>query len=276
MVLNPLTNSNKIFTSLLGFILVLSLLFLLVPVFAVVINGFRMISAAAATNEIRFSLMLSLRTTTEAAVICMIAGTAAGYAMHQLPPLLQKVTFSVISIPMSLPHLVSGVALLLVYGQMGIGGLLYRISGIDFVYTRQGIVLALVFVNLSYAIIMMYSSYDSNLDRLEFTARTLGCTKAKAFFTVTVPETFPTFLSAAVMTWTRALGEFGAVIMIAGSTQMKTETLPTAVYLNMATGDLDIALSVSAILIFVSVFCIVLLQLIIPGCSGKEKNTCWT
>jgi len=269
------SNSNKIFSAILVFILIFSLLFLLSPVVAVLINGVRTVPIAATTKEIRFSLLLSLRTTTEATFICMVLGCASGYAMHHLPSLLQKIVFSIISIPLSLPHLVSGVALLLVYGQMGFGGLLYRVTGIDFVYTQQGITLALVFVNLSYAIIMMYSSYDGNLDRLEFTARTLGCTKAKAFFTVTVPETFPTFLSSTVMTWSRALGEFGAVIMIAGSTRMKTETLPTALYLNMATGDLDIALGVSAILIFVSIFCIVLLQLIIPGCSGKETKTCW-
>ncbi len=274
MASNQQTKSNKIFYLILGLVLVLSLVFLIVPVAAVLISGLQDVPAAAESKEVQFSLLLSIKTATEATIFCMIFSSLAGYAIHQLKPVLQKIIFSIISIPMSLPHLVSGVALLLVYGQLGIGGWLLKHFGIDFVYTKQGIILALIFVNLSYSIIMMYSSFDSRQDRLEFTARTLGCSKIQAFFSITIPIILPTFLSTAVMTWSRALGEFGAVIMIAGSTRLKTEILPTTVYLSMATGDLNIALGVSVILMLVSIICIILLQMLIPGSSKKDSPVC--
>jgi molybdate transport system permease protein len=274
MVLNRLTDSNWIFYGILALIFAGSLFFLLVPLAAVLVHGFSYIGASITSAEVRFSLLLSIRTTTEATIICMIAATASGYALKQLPPLPRKIFFSILSVPMSLPHLVSGVALLLVYGRLGIGGWLFRTTGIDFIYTKQGITLALVFVNLSYAVIMMYSAFDTNQEQMEFTARTLGCSKAGAFFNITLPVTLPSLLSTAVMTWSRALGEFGAVIMIAGSTRMKTETLPTAIYLNMATGDLDTALGISAMLILVSVLCIIILQVCIPPFRRKEAAPC--
>jgi molybdate transport system permease protein len=267
-----LNKRHDIFYPALILILGCILLFLLIPVAAVIRLGIRQVPAAILSDEVLFPLKLSLRTTTEAAIICMVVSVAAVYAVRQISGRLQKILFTLFSIPLSLPHLVSGIALLLVYGRIGIGDWLYRTTGIDFVYTRQGIVLALVFVNLSYAVIMLYNAVSPETEQYEFTARTLGCSPVQSFMQVTIPLMLPTFFSVTVMTWARALGEFGAVIMFAGSTRMKTEILPTAIYLNMATGDLDSVLGISVIMILVSVFCTVMLQLI-SSIVQKQKES---
>lgn len=263
---------SDIFNPVLILVVCTALLFLLVPVAAVICQGICHVPAAAVSEEVRFSLLLSLRTATEATLICITVGVLTAYAIRRTSAYMQKVLFTFFSIPMSLPHLVSGVALLIVYGRTGIGDWLYRTTGIDFVYTRQGIVLALVFVNLSYTVVLLYNTITEETDRYEFTARTLGCSQFQAFLQVTLPLMLPQFFSVTVMTWARALGEFGAVIMFAGSTRMKTEILPTAIYLNMATGDLDSVLGISVILILVSVICTIVMQILMSKAQKRKDN----
>ncbi len=161
---------------------------------------------------------------------------------------------------MSLPHLVSGIALLLLFGRMGIGDSIYKILKLDFVFTKQGIILAQVFVNLPLTIKILHTSLNESNEKMIFVARTLGCNSWEAFRFIILPNLKTGIISATVMTWSRALGEFGAVAMIAGSTRMKTEIIPTSIYLNMSTGDIDIAIGIAVILIFISLTCLMLLR----------------
>lgn len=161
---------------------------------------------------------------------------------------------------MSLPHLVSGIALLLLFGRMGIGDSIYKIFKLDFIFTKQGIVLAQVFVNLPLTIKILHTSLNESNEKMIFVARTLGCNSWEAFRFIILPNLKTGIISATVMTWSRALGEFGAVAMIAGSTRMKTEIIPTSIYLNMSTGDIDIAIGIAVILIFISLTCLMLLR----------------
>lgn len=132
---------------------------------------------------------------------------------------------------MSLPHLVSGIALLLLFGRMGLGDFIYKILKLDFVFTKQGVVLAQVFVNLPLTIKILHTSLNESNEKMVFVARTLGCS------------------------------EFGAVAMIADSTRMKTEIIPTSIYLNMSTGDIDIAIGIAVILIFISLTCLMFFEI---------------
>jgi len=86
-------------------------------------------------------------------------------------------------------------------------------------------------------------------------ARTLGASRLQCFYHVTLPLLKSTIISTIVLTWSRALGEFGAVIMVAGATRMKTEILPTSIMLNLSTGDLDLAMSIAVILMMISLTC---------------------
>ncbi len=158
-------------------------------------------------------------------------------------------------------HLVSGIALLLLFGRMGIGDSIYKILKLDFVFTKQGIILAQVFVNLPLTIKILHTSLNESNEKMIFVARTLGCNSWEAFRFIILPNLKTGIISATVMTWSRALGEFGAVAMIAGSTRMKTEIIPTSIYLNMSTGDIDIAIGIAVILIFISLTCLMLFEI---------------
>jgi len=97
------------------------------------------------------------------------------------------------------------------------------------------------------------SAFETINPRFEHVARTLGCTEWSAFRQVTLPLARNGLIAGLVITWSKAIGEFGGVMMLGGATRMKTETLPIALFLNMSTGDLDLAIAASVILIVISV-----------------------
>ena len=143
-------------------------------------------------------------------------------------------------------------ALLIFYGPSTFGQMLSA-WGLDVVYTPLGIIVAQFFVNLPYMVRVARSAFETINPRYEYVARTLGCTEWGAFRQVTLPLARNGLIAGLVITWSKSIGEFGAVLMLAGATQMKTETLPIALFLNMSTGDLDLAIAASVILIVISV-----------------------
>lgn len=167
---------------------------------------------------------------------------------------------------MSLPHLILGIALLLVCGNSFIGRFLQSI-GLDFVFTVKGIVLAQVFVNISFSIKMLKTAIDGSNSKMEFVARTLGCSRFKCFYKVTLPLIKKDIISTLIITFSRALGEFGAVMLLVGTTRMRTEILPTSIYLNVSTGDMDIAIGVATILIIISMLTILPFEIL----EGKNN-----
>ena len=120
------------------------------------------------------------------------------------------------------------------------------------IFTPLGIIVAEVFVNLPYMVRIMRSAFAAVNPRFEHVAKTLGCTDTGAFFQVCLPMTRHGLLAGTVITWSKAMGEFGAVLMLAGATTMRTETLPIALYLNISTGDVDLAVAAATLLILIS------------------------
>src|SRR3712207_1709385 len=152
---------------------------------------------------------------------------------------------------MALPPNVAGIALLILFSSTAFGEYLESI-GLTFIFTQKGIILAQFFINVPYMIRILKSAIENIDPRMEFVSRTLGCSRAEAFFKVTLPLAKNGVTASIVITWARALGAFGAVLMIAGATRMKPETLPISLYLNLSCGDLDAALAVASILIIIS------------------------
>ena len=124
--------------------------------------------------------------------------------------------------------------------------------GIKFVFTPLGIVTAQFFVNVPFTIRVLRSTFQDINPRYEYVAQTLGYTEAESFRRVTLPMAKNGLMAASVITWCRGIGEFGAVLMIAGATRMQTETLPISLYLNMLTGELPMAIAAATILIVIS------------------------
>ncbi|MBP2134547.1 molybdate transport system permease protein [Methanomicrobium sp. W14] len=204
------------------------------------------------SEEIRFAIGLSLITSVTSTIFCIILAVPTAYALARYNFRGRNIINTAIDMPLALPPLVAGVGLLLLFGTTSFGKELTAL-GIKFIFTPYGIIIAQFFVNLPFMVRILRSAFSSISPRYEYVARTLGCSEFSAFCRVTLPMAKDGFIAGTVITWSRAIGEFGAALMVAGATRMKTESLPVAVYLNMSTGDLDMATSAAAILILIAV-----------------------
>jgi len=218
----------------------------------VVLKGLPNIGRALLTKEIQFSIKLSLYTSVISTVFCIIIAMPIAYVLARTDIWAKQLISTILDLPLALPPIVSGVCLLLVFGTTGFGAWLENV-GLGFVFTVKGIIISQIFTNLSFTIRVLKSTILSINPRLDSIARTLGCTPMQAFFKVTLPLSKNGIIAGTVITWARALGAFGAVLMLAGATRLRTETLPISLFLNMSTGDIDAAMAVANILIIISV-----------------------
>jgi len=209
------------------------------------------LNASLASPEIRFAILLSLATSAISTIICIVIAIPVAYALARYQFFGKRIATLALTIPLTLPPLVAGIALLLFFGTTPWGKALETI-GFAVIFTPLGIIVAEVFVNIPYMIRILRSAFSTINPRYEYVAKTLGCTDASAFFQVTLPMARHGLLAGTVITWSKAMGEFGAVLMLAGATTMKTETLPIALYLNISTGDLNLAVAAATILILIS------------------------
>lgn len=209
--------------------------------------------AALTSDEIWFAVQLSLITAVLSTLCCVAAAVPVAYVMTRKSFAGKRWINILLNLPLSLPPLVAGVALLIFLSPVTspVGQFLSGL-GIFIVYTPVAIVIAQFFVNLPYMIRIARSAFAMISPRYEHVARTLGCSEWRAFSQVTLPMAKNGLAAGVVITWSKAMGEFGAVLMLAGAIAMKTETLPIALFLNMSTGDLDMAIAASLILLVIS------------------------
>lgn len=240
----------------------LALAFLLVPLGFVLVRGVGGVTACLESHEIRAAIWLSLSTATLSTVLCLVITIPVVMALHRLDDRSKTIVESVLYVPMSLPHLIAGISLLLLYGRNGIGDYVFHTFGVDFVYTQAGIVLAQVFINLPFAIKTLMQSIDEVDTKQIFVARTLGASTFASYRHVVLPQIAGGVTTSIIMNWARAIGEFGAVMMLAGTMRMRTEVIPTAIFLSMSTGETDIALGLSTILIAITLVAIAIYQVI--------------
>ncbi len=195
------------------------------------------------------ALLLSLATT----ALSLVITTAAGLP---LAVLLARRRFrgawlleGIIDLPIVLPPAVAGLALLLLLGRTGPLGSALGAAGLEIPFTTAAVVLAQVFVSAPFFVRSARTGIAAVDRNLEDAARVDGATDAQVFRAVTVPLAAPALAAGMVMSWARALGEFGATIMFAGSIQGRTQTLPLVVYGEFQSGDLDAAVAAGAILV---------------------------
>jgi len=217
-----------------------------------------------ASPEIRFAIMLSLATSIVSTVICIVIAIPVAYALARYQFFGKRVATLALTLPLTLPPLVAGIALLLFFGTTSWGQAL-EAAGFVVIFTPLGIIVAEVFVNIPYIIRILRSTFSSINPRYEYVAKTIGCTDRSAFFQVLLPMARSGLIAGTVITWSKAMGEFGAVLMVAGATTMRTETLPIALYLNISTGDVNMAVAAATILIMISVVTLGIVEFIDRG-----------
>ena len=205
------------------------------------------------------ALRLSAITTTTTLGLALFLGTPLAYLLARRRFRGQSVIESLIELPMVLPPAVAGIGLLMAFGRRGLIGESLAASGISIGFTTAAVILAEFFVAAPFYVRAARSGFGAVDQEIEIVSRTLGVSDFATFWRVTVPVALPSLLGGAVMCWARALGEFGATIMFAGSFPGRTQTMPLAIYAALET-DLDAALVLSAILTIVSFVLLVSLR----------------
>ena len=202
------------------------------------------------SHEIQFAIKLSLLTSIISTALVIIIGIPIAYSLARYNIPLKSLINTLVDLPLALPPLVAGVGLLL-FSTTPLGEALEDV-GLRFVFSPLGIVLAQFLVNAPFTIRVLRSTFENIDSRYEYVAQTLGSSPMRAFLRVSLPMSKGGILAGSVITWSSAMGEFGAVLMLAGATRLRTETLPISIYLNMLCGDLDMAIAASSVLIFIS------------------------
>lgn len=193
------------------------------------------------------ALRLSLVTTAISVLLTIVLGTpvAYGLARYRFPG--RYLLDVLVDLPLVLPPVVAGVGLLLVFGRRGLLGGPLADMGATIAFSTVAVVLAQLFVSSPLYIRAMKAGFASVPERLEAVSLTLGMNRWETFWRITWPLTRPYLIEGTVLAWARALGEFGATIVFAGSLAGRTRTLPLAIYAALES-DLDAALALSALL----------------------------
>jgi molybdate transport system permease protein len=184
-----------------------------------------------------FSVRLSLVAATVAAGLAILLAIPAAYALSRYRFRCRELVDTILEFPIIVSPAALG-AILLIFFNNPFGEWI-QAQGIRFVFTFTGIVLAQFVTILGVAVRMLKASFDEVPSELETVARSLGATPRHAFFTITLPLARRGLLAAFILSWAKALGEFGATIMVAGTMAMRTETLPIAIYMRLAGADIE-------------------------------------
>ncbi|MBQ1023636.1 ABC transporter permease [Micromonospora sp. C95] len=199
------------------------------------------------------ALRLSVQAATLATLLCVLLGVPLAWLLARVDFPGRRLVRALVTVPLVLPPVVGGVALLLVFGRRGIlGGWLDSTFGVTLPFTTAGVVLAEAFVAMPFLVIAVEGALRGADVRYEEAAATLGAGRWTTFTHVTLPLVAPGIAAGTVLCWARALGEFGATITFAGNFPGRTQTMPLAVYLALET-DLEAAILLSLVLLTVSV-----------------------
>lgn len=201
------------------------------------------------------ALWLSLRTSLTATLVCIVLGIPLALVLARTDFPGRTIMRSIVLVPLVIPPVVAGIILTEAFGRRGLIGEQLSAFGIDIAFTTTAVVMAQTFVSLPFMVTTLESHLGSSGQHYERIAQSLGASKWRTFRTITLPILRPGLISGAVLTFARALGEFGATITFAGSLQGTTRTMPLEIYLTRET-DPDAAVALSLVLILIAVIVI--------------------
>ncbi|MFT7035016.1 MAG: molybdate transport system permease protein [Cyclobacteriaceae bacterium] len=223
--------------------------------------------AALKSEEIQYAIKLSLFSCTVTMILSVIVAIPIGYALAKFDFIGKKVLDAIIDIPIILPPLVIGLSLLILF-QTAPGRFIEEYVSIT--YAIPSIILAQFMVACAFAVRTMAVTFSRINQRQEQVALTLGSNRGQAFWYVILPQAKEGLLTAASLSWARALGEFGPILIFSGATRMKTEVLSTTVFLEMSVGNIEAAVAVSLLMIGAGFLILMIIRL--AGGNGSMKG----
>lgn len=228
--------------------------------------------------EIQAAFRLTLSSCTIAAILSLWVATPLGYALSRYRFPGRSVVDTIVDIPIVLPPLVLGLSMLILFHQpfpfsqwidpgshWQLEIWLRETFGFPVSFRWPAVILAQFAVACAFAVRTMRVTFDQIDPRAEDVARTLGCTRGQAFMQIALPQAWRGMIAAGTIAWARALGEFGPILVFAGSTRFRTEVLSTTVFLELSVGQLDAAVAVSLLMVAMAITVLVAVRWIGAG-----------
>jgi molybdate transport system permease protein len=211
---------------------------------------------AFSSPEIKYAIRLSLVSCTISTLLSLWVAVPLGYLLARTQFWGKELIDTLLDIPIVLPPLVIGLSLLILFQTPP--GRLFQDNVMAVTYEVPSVILAQFSVAAAFAVRTMRVTFEQIPPRAEQVALTLGCTRAEAFWRVVLPDARRGLLTAATLSWARALGEFGPILIFSGATRLRTEVLPTTVFLELSIGKIEAAVEVSLLMIVVAVVVLVI------------------
>lgn len=225
----------------------------------------QMLREIFADEEIRDSIKLTLWSCTITAILSVLVAVPTGYVLSRYQFKGKLLVDAVLDIPIVLPPLVVGLSLLILFNRFPSKEInlenWFQTFDFKVSYTVLAVILAQFSVACAFAVRTMRNTFDQISPRTEQVAQTLGCSRARAFFSVVIPESWRGISTAGTLAWTRAMGEFGPILVFAGATPHKTEVLSSTVYLEFSTGSLEKGVIVSLMMVTIAIVVLIAVRM---------------
>lgn len=201
-------------------------------------------------EETRYAICLSLLSCTITTVLALWVAIPIGYVMSRFDFPGKSIVNAILDVPIVLPPLVIGISLLILF-QTAPGQFFEEHVG-RVTHMIPAVIVAQFAVACAFAVRTMIATFERIDHRREQVALTLGCSRSQAFFSVVLPEARPGVVTAATLAWARALGEFGPIVVFAGTFRMRTEVMPTTIFLELSVGNLEGATAISLLMVTIA------------------------
>ena len=216
------------------------------------------------TSEIRYAIWLSLTSCSITAILSLWVAIPIGYLLSRYDFRGKVVLDAILDIPIFLPPLVIGLSLLILFQVPILDALNDRFP---IVFHVPAVIIAQFAVASAFAVRTLRNTFDSISPRVEQVALTLGCKQSQAFFNVVLPQAWRGILTAGTLAWARSLGEFGPILVFAGSTRKRTEVLPVSVHLELSIGNIEGAVGVSLLMVVIAMVVLVVVRVL----GGEQR-----
>lgn len=238
------------------------LLFLALPVLGLL----RSCSIHGALNALtshvtQDALLLSLLTTSISTMVVIVIGGALAYVLARHRFFGSVVVDTIIDVPMVLPPMVTGLALMVFFGCNGPAGTWLAEHGIHVSFSMHAVMIAQIYVSLPFFVRSARAAFEGVDQRLLAASLLLGASRRRSFLAVTLPTIWPPILAGAILAWARSLGEFGATLIFAGNFQGETQTMPLAIF-GALQDDINIAITLSILLLATSFVLVAILKMV--------------
>ncbi|MBI4327779.1 MAG: ABC transporter permease [Chloroflexi bacterium] len=219
---------------------------------------------ALQSREIRYAIKLSLISCSLTTLLSVWVAVPIGYLLSRFQFRGKALLDAILDIPIVLPPLVIGLSLLILF-QTPLGRAIEKVLPVT--YEIPSVILAQFSVACAFAVRTLRATFEQINPRQEQVALTLGCRRSQAFWLVVFPEARRGLITAATLAWARSLGEFGPILIFSGATRMRTEVLPTSVFLELSVGNIEAAVAVSLLMVIAAVLVLVVIRVF-----GLEKT----